>query len=111
MFMMPTPPTTSEIIATYKSSFGDQLRRRAHGLGDLRHVADGEIVRLGGAEVVAFAEHVVICWMAKGICAARPRVGQDLVHVGKPDRLRHVGQLVGRRNGVEARAGCSDRFG
>ena len=49
MFMMPTPPTTSEISATTSSSVAHQAATwTTWRLGDLGHVADVEVVGLAG---------------------------------------------------------------
>ena len=56
MFMMPTPPTMSEIIATTSKQDAHQLRGGAQGLGDLAHVADVEVVGLILLDAVAFVQ-------------------------------------------------------
>ena len=50
MFMMPTPPTTSEISATTSSSAPINCDVAASALVDLGHVADVEVVGLARAE-------------------------------------------------------------
>ena len=56
MFMMPTPPTTSEISRHDQQQVRHQFRRRTHRLHHFRHVADGEIIRHAGAQVMPFAQ-------------------------------------------------------
>ncbi len=65
--MIPTPPTTSEIMATAQQQVGHQGGGGGEGFGHLGHVADGEIVRFVGADAMTFVEESVICSMALGI--------------------------------------------
>jgi len=59
MFMMPTPPTTSDTPATARKQDGEGLGRRRPRLEDLRHVLDGEVVVLTRLDLVAFAQHLL----------------------------------------------------
>ena len=50
MFMMPTPPTSSEMPAIEASIMRQRADDDAEHVGDLRDVADDEIVRLARDE-------------------------------------------------------------
>ena len=72
MFMMPTPPTTSEISATHSSSVAIRPVVDVERVGHLGHVADLEVVGLvrrgcGAARAAA----AVICSIAAGISVGR----------------------------------------
>ena len=58
MFMMPTPPTTSEISATTSSRVLISPMVEAHRLGDFGHVADVEIVGSVRRDAVPLAQQV-----------------------------------------------------
>ena len=103
MFMMPTPPTTSEISATTSSKAAHQLRGGGQGLGDLGHVADVEVVGLAGPDAVPLAQQVGDLVDGLRDLLGGGRLDHDLVHVGEADRLRRVGRLGGRRAGIERR--------
>ena len=88
--MMPTPPTTSEIMATHSSRLVISLRRGGQRVGHLGHVADVEVVRLARADVVALAQQ-----RGDLVDGRRDLVGaagrdQDLVDVGEAHRQRGV---------------------
>ena len=56
MFMMPMPPTSSDTAATAPRSPVRRVVVDGHGIGDLRHVADGEVVLLAGADAAPLAQ-------------------------------------------------------
>ena len=56
MFMIPMPPTTSEIEAIPPSSRVSVAADRGRGLEQLGLVEDAEVVVIGGREVVAIAQ-------------------------------------------------------
>ena len=56
MFMIPTPPTTSEMAATTKSKAPINSDACAN-VGDLRHVLDLEVVVFVLSQMVPLAEH------------------------------------------------------
>ena len=89
MFMMPTPPTTSEIGGHDEQQIRHQLGGRSHCLGHLGHVADVEVVglpSLSGRMRCRSRSKSVIWSMASGICVGG-RLGVDLVHADEADRL------------------------
>ena len=56
MFMMPMPPTISEMLAIDASRDGEQARVLVGQIGDLGQVAHEEVVVLSGADAVAVAQ-------------------------------------------------------
>ncbi len=100
MFMMPTPPTTSEIKATHNSrlpiSF-DVLDKRIRHLG---HVANVEVVRLRRLDAMPLAQQLRDLVDCLRDFLGRGRLGQDLIHVDEADRLRRVGRLTRGGNGI-----------
>ena len=57
MFMMPTPPTTREIIATHEEQLRHHPAGGGEGVGHFGHVADGEVVHLVRLDVMAVVQH------------------------------------------------------
>ena len=88
MFMMPTPPTTSEIRATHSSSLVISVRRRGEGLGHLGHVADVEVVGLAGLDVVPLVQQLGDLLHGRLDLLGRAGRTQDLIDVGEAHRLR-----------------------
>ena len=52
MFMIPTPPTTSEMVATHNSSMPIKFEEEDKAVDHFGHVADVEVVVLIGPEAV-----------------------------------------------------------
>ena len=75
------------------------------------HVADVEVVGLAGLDAVPLAQQRRDLVDGLGICSADDRLDRDLVDVGEADRLRRVGRLGRRRDGIQRRGsrgrGCS----
>ena len=63
MFMMPTPPTTSEISGHHQQQRAHRLRGRSQGLGDFGHVADVEIVGIGRGLMRCRSRSSSVIWL------------------------------------------------
>ena len=83
MFIMPTPPTTSEIMATTSSRLVIESRGGRQGLGNFGHVADVEVVVLVGVEAVPLAQQGGDLVDGRGICSALAALAMDLIDVGR----------------------------
>ena len=96
MFMMPTPPTTSEIMATTNSKVLINWVVDDIIFDHFGHVADAEIVLAAGRMRCRSRSSSVICVDRRLHLGFRGRLDHDLIDVGKTDRLRRVGGLDGR---------------
>ena len=78
MFMMPTPPTTSEISRHHEQQPLISVDGRRQRLGHLGHVADVEVVRLAGLDVVPLVQQLGDLpnrrWGSPSVEAARARI-------------------------------------
>ena len=93
MFMMPTPPTTSEISGHHQQQGAHQLARssdRVLVISVMSRMLKSSVC--AGANVVPLAQQVGDLVDGLGDLLGRDRLGEDLVDVGEADRLRRVGQ-------------------
>ena len=103
MFMIPTPPTTSEMPATISSRRGDQVGGGLERVHQLGHVADLEVVGGVVAEVVPLAEQGGDLLHRHGDFPGGGGSDLDGVDVGEADGERRVGHLGLGLGGVEGR--------
>ena len=81
MFMMPTPPTISEMPATEAIIIPQRADDDAEHVGDLGHVADDEVVGLAGMNMVPLGQKLRDFVLCVGQHGERPGRAENRVDV------------------------------
>ena len=105
MFMMPTPPTTQRDHRHASSRLVIRPVVEVRALGHLGHVADGEVLRLAGADAVAFAQQRRDLLDGRRDLGWRERAATRIWStLAKRTGMGRVGRCVADGAGIEALA-------